>query len=496
MKNRQSTQRIFMLLVPALALQACAMNSTRNGPPPVKIPEAFRTQSMAALPGRGGEGSTLQRSPAERVARWSALGDPFLNDLLERAEAGNLDVAAASARIDAARAAVGVARSASLPDLSAGGSISREGISDNGLFGRAPGNAFPGAYTLSRVGLDASWELDLFGSQRANKRSAEAGQLNAAARLEGVRLSLAAEVALVYIEHAVIAGRLKSAREVVAIREQELGLLEQQRSEGAAADAQVIEARITLDAARSELPLLAAEADVRRHAMGALLGTGEYVELPADSPFLGGPIDSVAVELRVQTGLPADLLRRRPDIIEAEARWAAAGAHRDAAFADQFPHIALTSSVGLESLERGSLFEAASRYWSVIPQVSVPVFDGGRRRSLVKQRTADLKAASAEYRDAVVEALTDVEQALLHQRGAMEALAANVRAMQQADALLKHEQARHEEGETSLAQWLEARREFEEQRQLLLRAKQQALLSYVSLHKSLGGEIIAPSAST
>jgi outer membrane protein, multidrug efflux system len=496
MNKQSSIQPICMLLVLALALQACATNSTRHGPPAMGLPEAFRTQPQAVPPDRGETGVDSGRPGLEGVAGWPALGDPLLKGLLERANAGNLDVAAARARIEAARAVVGVARSASLPELTAGASVSREGISEKGLFGQAPGNAFPATYTLSRIGLDASWELDLFGTQRATRRAAEAGQRDAAAQLDGVRLSLAAEIARVYVEHAVVAGQLKSAREVVAVREQELALLEQRRAEGEASDAQVTQARISLEQARSDLPLLAAEADVRRHAMGVLLGTGEYVELPANSPVLGGQLEPVMVELRVQPGLPADLLRRRPDIREAEARWAAAGATRDAAFADQFPHIALTSSVGLESLDRGSLFESASRYWSVIPQVSIPIFDGGRRRSLVKQRDAELQAATAEYRKAVIGALFDVERALLRHRGAVEELDANVRAMQQADALLKLERARHEEGETSLAQLLEARRRFEEQRQRLLQAKQLALLSLVSLHKSLGGDILAAGAST
>lgn len=458
----------------ALALQACASNTQRELPS-VSLPQQFHAQVAAPI-------------DAQAHAWWTALGDPALSDLIAHATTNNLDIAAASARIKAARAAMGVARSQSMPNLNFGLRVNRERISSNGLLGNAPGDAFPETYTLYRTGLDASWELDLFGAQAAERRKAQASHVNTVADLYAVRLSLAAEVSRVYIEHVVLAQQLLSTQHVASLREQTLQLITQQYTAGQVAEAEVARARLELDRVKTQLPQLQAEVAVRGQAMGALLGTGDYVALPDSSPLLGEPLQSVVADLSVQPGLPADLLRRRPDIRKAEAQFNAAIASRDIAVADQYPHIALTSSIGLESLQRGSLFEAASKYWSIVPQISLPLFDGTRRKSVVAQRKAEVEAATAEYRKAVVDALTDVEQALLQHRGASDALLASVDATQHASELLKHEQARYNEGATSLTQLLEAQRQFETQLQSSLDAKQQALLSFVSLHKSLGGE--------
>lgn len=477
MKTNSAISKTLLLASMVLALQACAVNSKQSDLPAVSLPQQFHAQH-----------ATAQAGSTDTKTWWSALGDPALNDLIERATTGNLDIAAAGARIRAARATTGIAKSWSMPNVSAGNHIAREKISSNGLLGSAPGNAFPETYTLYSTGLDASWELDLFGAHAGERRRARAYHSDAVADLYAVRLSLAAEVSRVYIEHAVLAQLLASTQQVVSLRELGLQLITQQYEQGQLAEADVTRARLTLESARTELPQLQAEVAVRCQAMGALLGTGEYVALPDNSPILGESGQGVTPDLSISAGLPADLLRRRPDIRKAEASFNAATASRDIAVADQYPRISLTASAGLESLQQGSLFEAASKYWSIVPQISLPLFDGGRRKSVVAQRNAEVEAATAEYRKIVVNALSDVEQALLRHRGANESLSVSIAATQHAAELLQQEELRYRQGETALTQLFEARRVFESQLQSSLSAKERALLSFVSLHKSLGGE--------
>jgi len=478
MKRYSLPASSLMFVSVALTLQACASHGAREVPS-VGLPEQFHAQQAASTD----HGYTEQW--------WTTLGDPALSDLITRAIADNPDIAAANARISAARAAMGVARAPSLPSVNVGGRVDREKISSNGLFGSVPGKAFPNSYTLYRTGLDASWELDVFGLHAAERRKATANHANAIADMNAVRLALTAEVARVYLEHVVLAQKLVSTQHVVNTQEQTVELVMQQYQAGQASEADVARARLALDSAKAQLPTVQAEVAVRNQAMGALLGTGEFVSLPDSSPILGDALQSVTPDLSVQAGLPAELLRRRPDIHMAEARFTAATANRDIAVADQYPHIALTAGAGLESLRQGSLFEAASKYWNIVPQISLPLFDGGRRRSMTAQRQAEVDAAMAEYRKAVINALTDVEQSLLRHRGANDALLANVAATQHAGELLNHQQARYAAGDISLVQLLDAQRQFETQYQLSLAAKEQALLSFLSLHKALGGEFEA-----
>lgn len=475
------TRGLILTLPVALVLQGCALHRTQPDAPPVALPSQYHTPTDI--------GSAAATS-------WISFGDPELDRLIARATSDNLDIATAKARITAARAAIGVARSQSLPQINAGGRISHEHLSDNGLMGSAPAGAFPGTYTVSDVGLDASWELDLFGAHAAERRRAQANHRETLADLDALRLSLTAEVARAFIEHVVLAEQLASVDQVVQLREQSLQLTQLRFEAGNAAAVDVARARLDLESAKTTAPTLRAELEAHRHAMGALLGTGEYVALPTTSPLLGTRFSIVNVDASLAVGLPAELLRRRPDIREAEAQFQAATAMHDIAVADQFPRISLVSGVGMESLHSGSLFDAASRYWSLGPQISLPLFDGGRRKAVTRERQAEVEAATAAYRQSVITALTDVEQALLRHRGARDAMQASVATLQQAGEVLTQETARYRGGESALIDLLDVQRQFERELQNSLDAKQQALLSFVTLRKVLGGEFeSAPVAS-
>jgi NodT family efflux transporter outer membrane factor (OMF) lipoprotein len=441
------------------------------------LPESFHSASVVGPVGHS------------EARWWDALGDPQLSALIARATASNLDVVAGKARIEAARAYLDVARARFAPAASASGDVSREQLSRNGLLGSsAAGAAFPETYTQSDLRLDASWEIDLFGVNRANSRDAAARRASAVADLEAVRLSLAAEVARVYIEHVVLSQQLVSASREVALGEEGVSLMSQQREAGHVAEAAVIEARLALDDARTRVPRFESEMLTRRHAMAVLLGTTEPVELPASSPMLGEPQMPVQTSAALDAGLPSDLLRRRPDIMRAEAQVLSATALRDFAIADQYPHFTIGAGVGLQSIKSGSLFEQASRVWNLTPQLSVPLFDGGSRRAVVRGREAELDAALAVYRKSVVVALADVEQALIRYQGARNSMSTALARLGHAEQLLKLAESEYEHGESALTELIDARRLREAQLSAALEAKQLVLVDYVTVHKTLGGD--------
>ncbi|MBL8270924.1 efflux transporter outer membrane subunit [Steroidobacter sp.] len=469
----QNRTGVLLACVTAALLQGCVHNLSVSQP---TLPADYRNAAATQMETAHDEW-------------WDTLGDPELSKLMSRGLRENLDLEAAGARIAAARARMGIADSRSLPQLDASARSSREKMSENGLLlSSGGGAAFPDTYTLTTSGLDASWELDLFGAHAAERRKAAAGHREAMADRAAVRLSLTAEIARVYVEHIAYAQQLTSAREVLELSEQSLQLAEQQYDNGAVPAADVTSAELALEHARESVASLRAETEARRHAMGVLVGTGEYVVLPEQSPMLGAELQTAKAQISVDMGLPSDLLRRRPDIRQAEAQFETAVADRSIAVADQYPRFSILASGGFESLERGSLFESASRFWALAPQVSVPLFDGGRRKSVVKEREAQVSAATATYRGAVVTALADVEQAMIRHNGATNAMDSRVAALERASELLAHEQARFDQGDSAKPQLLAAQREYENHRQAAVEAKKQALLSLVTLYKALGGD--------
>ena len=422
-------------------------------------------------------------------AWWTSLGDAELTRLIERASQANLDVEAATARIAAARARMGIAKSKSAPQIDSVTRSSREQMSENGLLLSSGGSdAFPNTYTLMTNGLDASWELDLFGSHAAGRRKTAAQYRDAVADRDAARLSLTAEVARIYVEHIAYSQQLASANAVVDLARERVELIEQQYANGQVASSELSAGKLELEAARAQVTPLRAEAEARRYAMGLLMGTSEAIELPVVSALLADETRVAKTEIATDVGLPSDLLRRRPDIRRAEAAFESAVADRSIAVADQYPRFAIVASGGYESIERGSLFNSASQFWALAPQLTLPLFDGGRRRSVVEQREAEVAAATAAYRQSVLAAFVDVEQALIRHHGAQRSMQSQVAALEHARAIVVQERARFDEGASTKPQWLLAQADFESHRQAALEGKKQALLSLITLYKSLGGD--------
>jgi NodT family efflux transporter outer membrane factor (OMF) lipoprotein len=446
--------------------------STPDSMPPVDLPAQFEH-------GRASAPSSMHSD------WWNRFGDPELNVLVQRALRENPGITSAAARIAAARAHRGIADARFAPQLSSGSSVSREQRSGNDPQALAADTGGP--HTLYRTAFDASWEIDLFGARAATRRQSAAEIDAVAADRDAVRLMVAAETATVYVEHALYAQRARTARRELELRQQALALIEQQHAAGEVSSDTVSEARKLVASAAALVPRWEAEADARRYAMAELLGIPGSVELPSDTPILvstSGPLRAAADH---DVGLPSDLLRRRPDIRRADAQWREAQAAHDVAIADQYPRFSLVGGLGRESISSGSLLDAASRVWSLGPQLSLPLFDGGRRKSAVAGRAAEMDAATASYKQAVLAAVSDVEQAIMRYQGAASSMSFVLTSLQEAERVLEIEEQRHAWGETARVELLAERARFESEVSKSLDAKQHVLLSFIALNKALGG---------
>jgi len=342
----------------------------------------------------------LALSAEEAAAWWSAFGDPALTRLIEQALASNRTLRAASARVREARSRLRISRAGLLPELDASGSYSRFRYSDHSRFG--------GDGDLYAAGFDAAWELDVFGGRRRAVEASQAAFEAEQATLDNAWVSLAAETARTYVELQTVRRRLEVAQTNLALQAETLDLLSSRAEAGLVDNLAVEQARYNLERTRATLPELRRDEEAALNALAVL--TGAVPGALAAEAVAHAPIPSAAP--RSLAGIPADLLRRRPDVRAAERRLAAQTARIGEATAELYPKFRLNGSVGLESLEASDFLDAGSRTFSFGPSVSWPVFRAGSLRANVAMQSALQEQAFADYEQAVLDAVRELRDAL------------------------------------------------------------------------------------
>ncbi|GJQ28592.1 MAG: RND transporter [Phycisphaerae bacterium] len=468
--------RIVLVAPVLLAVAGCTVGPKAE-PPQARVAEAW----SQPLP------SGLAADPADLSAWWTTFNDPVLTSLIDRAIATNLDLRAATSRVREARAARGLVTADRLPAVEARGSASLRHSSDtsNGGPGGAPGDTND-SYD---VGFDATWELDLFGRVRRSVDAADADLAASVESLRDARVVLVAEVARAYVDLRSAQARLDIARQNARVQQQTLDLSAERRRAGLGTDLDVARARAQLETIHAQIPPFETARQQAQHRLDVLLGQlpGTLAaELDAPSPVPSSP-DALAV------GLPADLLRRRPDIRRAERQLAAAAARVGVATADLYPRFTLSGSFGLESGELGTLFEARSNAWSVGPlSVRWPIFDGGRVRAALRVQEARQELACLAYEAAVLASHQDVADALVayaQVRTRRDTLARALQADRQAVDLASDLWSR---GLTGFLDVLDAQRALFLVQDQLAAADAEAATSLIALYKALGGGWEAP----
>ncbi|WP_347168722.1 efflux transporter outer membrane subunit [Pseudomonas salmasensis] len=389
------------LLVSASLIAGCAVGPDYQRP---NAPLSGRYMGQAAVEQRPG---TPQ---ASLVAWWEGFGDPQLTDLVSKALAQNLDLAQATARVTQARAGLGAANAALLPSGNISGQAARSYQSIETPLGQVL-NSTPGfdRYASSyELNLDASWEVDVFGGLRRGHEAALAEYQVSEAGVAATRLAIAAQTADIYITVRGLQARLDIAKRQVKTQEQLLEKVQLLHGKGLAATYEVRQTEGELSQAQATVPALQTGLDAAMNALDVLLGTppGTYRTQLASQ----GTIP-VAPQLN-DTGTPADLLRRRPDLIAAERRLAASSARIGEATAEYYPKFSLGALLGsATAVSGGNLFTGGASQSAGILGLRWRLFDFGRINAQIDQAKGQEAEALAAYRQSVLRATEDVENA-------------------------------------------------------------------------------------
>jgi multidrug efflux system outer membrane protein len=424
------------------------------------------------------ESRSVTSTEAELARWWTLFEDPTLVSLIDSAVRFNLDIKQAEARIRQARAARGVVAAVIGPTVDAAGDYQRSRSAGGGS-DRSEG-VISNQY---QAGFDAGWELDIFGGVRRSIEAADADLQAALETRRDVLVTLTAEVARNYIDLRTFQQQIVIARQNLAAQEHSAALTRQRFQGGFAGGLDVANAEAQVATTAAQIPLLESSARQAIYSLSVLLGMQPAALLEELSPAEAIP----AAPPTPPPGVPADLLRRRPDIRRAEAEIHAATARIGVATADLFPKFTIFGSAGLRSPDFSSWFDWSSRIWSFGPSASWNVLDMGRTRSNIKVQEALQDQSLITYRQTVLTALQEVENALIasakeaeHRRALVEAVAANRKAVDLATLL-------YTQGQTDFLNVLDAQRSLYATQDALVRSTGNVSTDLVALFKALGG---------
>jgi len=417
------------------------------------------------------------------------LGDDKLNALITVGLANNYDLEIARSRVREARAQLGITTASLLPSLEATGEFSRSGRSANGVLPTgASGATFAGVSNLYSAGLDASWEIDIFGGLR-NARAGAAAELEAAdALLSDTHITLTAEIARGYIAVRAIEKRLAVNRKNQVAQEDSLSLVQSRFAAGLVSELDVAQSQTLVEQTRAQIPALEQLRREQVNALGVLLG-----KMPVEMEQLLGSNGTHSTEALAQlppevpVGLPSEVLRQRPDIRRAERLLAAQNARVGVAIADYFPKFSLTGNFGYLSRSSGSLFERVNQGWGFAPGVSLPLFEGGRISENVAVQRERFSQASSEYQKAVLAAIEESENALsgyVKQRERQKALLRAFEASQKSVTLSKD---LYQQGIADFQRVLDAERVSFLAEDELVQSEKATFDALIRSYKSLGG---------
>jgi len=462
------TTKAFVLVLPlALSLSGCTVGPDYHPP-------------VAAT----GEAWIAPVSTAEvDAAWWTRFGDSLLTELVESAIAGNKDLAEATARLREARANRDAVLGGRPPQVAASAAATRNRLSENGLLpvGRVPG--LGPDVDIYDAGFDASWEIDLWGRMKRATEGAQARAQSAEEARRAVLIQVIAEVVRTYID--LRTGQSLRANAIADTNaQQEIARVVADRLRvGLASRLDLVRAQAQARATAATIP--GYEGDAAAAAFRLALLLGKRPEELRDQLRQPGPLPQVNFE--VSAGLRSDLLRRRPDIRQAERDLAASTADVGVATAELFPRFSLLGGIGLQAREPGDLFSADSLRFQFGPSLRWPIFSGGRIRAQIRAADARSDAATARYERAVLGALSDSETAINRYSSATRTKVERNEARAAADEAVGLARRRYRAGEDDLTALLQAQTSFSAADRLNLQASAAELQQVTSLYKALGG---------
>lgn len=432
----------------------------------------------------------IKSESADLSAWWKTFNDPVLDGLVETAYEQNLSLQIAGIRILEARAQLGIAVGNLSPQQqSLGGTFTRGELSEN-----TPNtfSALDFAYNDLAVDFSAAWELDLWGKFRRGVESSTAVLEGSIANYDDVLVSLTADVARSYILVRTFEARLDVAEANVALQEQTLRIANAQFEGGLVTELDVLQARNLLYATKASIPPLEAGRLQSQNALATLLGVlPDQVE-----GLLGDPSPIPSAPLEVAVGIPAELLRRRPDIRFAERQVAAQSAQIGVAKADLYPHFSLFGSIGLQTSDAqsigggpgiGDLFKSSSFQWFAGPSFSWDNFNYGRIKNRVRVEDARFQQLEVNYQNTVLSAVQEVEDGLSGFVQANNAREFYLEAVKASERAVNISLAQYREGLVDYQRVLDAQRTLASFQDLLVSTTGAVATNLVAAYRALGG---------
>lgn len=421
---------------------------------------------------------------------WRRFDDAVLNALVEEALEHNRDLVAAAARVDYARAQMGIARADLLPLI--GGQA--QGVPTWVDNSRAQGTTFPFS-----AGFNASWELDLWGKLRNARDAALNTLLSSEAARQGLRLSLAGQTANSYFLLRSLDLQLITAERTLRSREEALEIYTARYEEGLISELDLMRAKTEAETAKTALYRTRVSRDAAESALAALAGRSPR-EIMDGHIERGRDLESIPPAPVIPAGLPSDLLERRPDIREAEFALKAANANIGAARAAWFPSISLTAMFGVVSDELHSLLSNPLQTWNYGVTGSVPLLDFGRVFYGVEAAEARQREAVAVYEKTVQQAFRDMRDALTKQRESTNIVESLERTVKELRLSAELARTRYDNGYSAYLEVLDAERSLFDSEMSLASALSDRLTAIVNVCVNLGGgwkeDAASPSAGT
>jgi multidrug efflux system outer membrane protein len=416
--------------------------------------------------------------PAADIAWRDYFADERLRQVIALALANNRDLRVSALNIEKARAQYGIQRAALVPSVTASGGQNATRTADK-MSANGQG-AINRQYTAN---LGVSYELDFFGKVRSLSEAALQQYLGTEEARRAQQISLVAEVASTWLALQADRERLRLAADTLKSQQITYELSKRRFDAGATSGLDMYEAQTSVEAARNDMAVYTAQVAQGENALALVVGTS----VPAELQQQPAPLASVAAMAELPACLPSEVLQRRPDVLGAERTLQAANANIGAARAAFFPSISLTGTAGSASSNLSGLFKAGSGTWSFLPQINLPIFNGGANTANLTVAKVERDIAVARYEQAIQSAFREVADALA-QRGTLdERLASQVALADASQKSFRIHEARYQKGSESYLNALVSQRALYAAQQSLISARLARADNQVTLYKVLGG---------
>lgn len=444
--------------------------------PDIKTSETFKED-----PGHWKEG--VSAAHLERGEWWKAFNDETLDLVMSEAMAGNLDLQAMAARVVQARETARITSSAFFPSIDADGGATRQ--KPNAVSrGMAAGSELAIENSV-RLNAGLSYEIDLFGRVLNSSRAAKSDAAATAEDYNSMKLALQAEVAQTYFTLRGLDAEIALLTQTVDLRERSLDVLKKRLAAGSITELDTAQNTVDLEVTRTELQQVIQSRKEHEHALALLLGLA-----PAQFQLTVKPLAADAPQ--IPPGLPSSLLERRPDIAAAQHKLIAANARIGVAKTAFFPNIALTANGGFEAATLADLFQWSSRSWSIGPMITLPIFGGGKAIANYRRSQAFYDEAVAMYRQSVLAAFRDVEDALSRLETLRTQRISQDIAKASADKASSIAELRYDNGDLGYLEAMTAKRSALDAGRYGLQIRTAQLVGTVGLIRALGGGWDAP----